>query len=111
MESEINIRAYREPWANDSISLRILKRDWLSDSPAPVQSVATQITFTQIDTPGTVLPAAIHLTPGEATQLLDELWRAGIRPTDGTGSVGQLGATQAHLQDMRAIVFKLQANP
>jgi hypothetical protein len=41
------------------------------------------------------------------TQLLmDELWRIGFRPTEGHGSVGQLGAVEKHLADMRALVFK-----
>lgn len=39
-------------------------------------------------------------------QLMDELWRCGLRPTDGTGSAGSLAATERHLADMRALVFK-----
>lgn len=35
---------------------------------------------------------------------MDELWAAGLRPSDGTGNAGQLGATERHLADMRAIV-------
>lgn len=35
----------------------------------------------------------------------DELWRCGLRPTEGTGSAGSLAATQAHLKDMKAIAF------
>jgi hypothetical protein len=36
---------------------------------------------------------------------MDDLWEAGIRPTEGTGSAGALKATQDHLTDMRKIVF------
>lgn len=36
---------------------------------------------------------------------MDELYRAGIRPTEAAGSNGQLAATREHLADMRAIVF------
>ena len=39
-------------------------------------------------------------------QLMDELWRCGLRPTEGTGSAGSLAATQKHLEDMRSLVFK-----
>lgn len=35
---------------------------------------------------------------------MDALYTAGLRPSDGYGSVGQLGATRAHLEDMRAVV-------
>lgn len=41
-----------------------------------------------------------------AQQLMDELWRAGMRPTEGSGSAGSLAATEKHLADMRAIVSK-----
>lgn len=42
----------------------------------------------------------------EAGQLLiDELWHAGMRPTEGTGSAGSLAATERHLADMRSIAF------
>lgn len=47
----------------------------------------------------------LSLSPDEAVALMDELWQAGVRPTD-IGTAGQLAATQAHLQDMRALVFK-----
>lgn len=40
----------------------------------------------------------------EAQALLDELWNCGIRPSDGNGNVGQLGATERHLSDMRKLV-------
>lgn len=48
---------------------------------------------------------AITLARDEAQALMDELWRIGIRPTDGTGSTGQLKATQEHLKDMRSLAF------
>lgn len=41
-----------------------------------------------------------------AQTLMDDLWNAGIRPTEGTGSAGSLKATENHLGDMRRIVFK-----
>lgn len=45
------------------------------------------------------------MTPTEAQELMDNLWRCGFRPTEGKGSAGQLAATDRHLQDMRAIAF------
>lgn len=47
----------------------------------------------------------IELPPSAAQQLMDELWNTGLRPTEGYGSVGQLGAVQKHLEDMRVIAF------
>lgn len=58
--------------------------------------------------PMSVIPAdavqALH--PALAQQLMNSLWDVGIRPAQGQGSAGQLEATRAHLDDMRALVFK-----
>ncbi len=43
----------------------------------------------------------------EAQKLIDELWRVGLRPTEGTGSAGSLAATEKHLKDMQKIAFFL----
>lgn len=48
-----------------------------------------------------------ELRKDEAQQLMDELWRVGLRPSEGSGSAGSLAATERHLADMRALVFKL----
>jgi hypothetical protein len=42
----------------------------------------------------------------DAQVLMDDLWAAGMRPTEGTGSAGSLSATQKHLEDMRRIAFR-----
>jgi hypothetical protein len=60
------------------------------------------------DDAGLTLPRApITLTEAEAQHLMDELWRAGLRPSEGSGSAGALAATQAHLDDMRRLVFEM----
>ncbi len=50
------------------------------------------------------LPTALIINRTEAQGLLESLWKAGIRPRSGEGSVGQLDATERHLSDMRALV-------
>lgn len=47
----------------------------------------------------------VRLRPAEAQQLVDSLWRCGIRPTEAAGSAGSMAATEKHLEDMRKIVF------
>lgn len=47
----------------------------------------------------------ITLQVHEAQRLMDELWQCGLRPTEGTGSAGQLAATERHLEDMRTLVL------
>jgi hypothetical protein len=46
------------------------------------------------------------LSMDDAQALMDDLWHAGLRPTEGSGSAGALAATQRHLEDMRTLVFK-----
>ena len=48
----------------------------------------------------------INLRITDAQLLMDELWRCGLRPSEGTGSAGALAAVQYHLEDMRRIAFK-----
>ncbi len=49
--------------------------------------------------------AGLSLRMDEAQRLVDELWDAGLRPSEGSGSAGSLAATQKHLLDMRMIAF------
>ena len=46
------------------------------------------------------------LPPREAQQLMDELYAAGVRPSEGQGSAGAMKATERHLEDMRSLVFE-----
>ena len=53
------------------------------------------------------IPAFMTMRLEEAQTLMDQMYEAGIRPTAGAGSVGQLSAVQAHLDDMRKLAFQL----
>ncbi|MBI5255418.1 MAG: hypothetical protein HY855_02885 [Burkholderiales bacterium] len=54
---------------------------------------------------------AVTLDQTSAQQLMDELWRCGLRPSEGTGSAGSLAATERHLEDMRSIAFGMLPAP
>jgi hypothetical protein len=56
--------------------------------------------------PNLQLGPAMTFNAAEGQALMDELWNAGIRPSE-QGSPGQLKATERHLEDMRALTFKL----
>lgn len=58
-----------------------------------------------VDREGMLMPPAANLPIASAQQLMDELWRCGLRPSEGTGSAGSLAATERHLKDMREIAF------
>lgn len=52
-----------------------------------------------------VINPTCTLTMDSAQMLMDELWNCGVRPSNGEGSVGQIGAIKSHLEDMRTIAF------
>ena len=55
---------------------------------------------------GIELQPAVTLEPLAVQQLMDDLWRCGFRPSEGTGSAGQLASVKYHLEDMRKLVFE-----
>lgn len=71
---------------------------------AAIQPVAL-IAYQWDDAPA--CPVAMELTKEECQSLIDALWDAGIRPSAGQGSAGQLAAIQAHLSDTRSLLAKV----
>lgn len=71
-----------------------------------IVEVAEPLTFKEHDNARIMAEPTITLSMTEAQKLMDELWHAGLRPTEGTGSAGALAAVQKHLEDMRKIAFK-----
>lgn len=66
--------------------------------------VATEMR--EVDPRGIADPSMV-LDMRSAQHLIDALWDAGLRPTEGSGSAGALAATERHLKDMQTITFKL----
>jgi hypothetical protein len=66
--------------------------------------IAQSVSFAEQDE-GVVSSPMMEMRPCEVQQLMDELWRIGFRPTEGTGSAGSLAATERHLADMRKLAF------
>lgn len=98
MESaRLEVRIKRNPWTR-TVELVVMHTD------GETRSVAEPLIMTRIGEHEAVLPA-FELQDNETQLLLDELWRAGFRPTEGVENLGQLKATQDHLEDMRKIAF------
>lgn len=55
--------------------------------------------------PGQICQPTLSIQPEEAQQIINELWRIGFRPKDGSGAVAHTEALQRHLDDMRTIAF------
>jgi len=65
---------------------------------------ATNVTFEQRPECD-MAPVAMSVSDSEAQELMDRLWSNGFRPSEGSGSVRALAATERHLADMRKLVF------
>jgi hypothetical protein len=93
MNDKFEIRAMSAPW-HRGINILIRNSDF----------VAVSLQLEKHD-PNMVIEPTVSIGIDEAQTLMDDLWAAGIRPTEGSGSAGSLRATEKHLQDMRAITF------
>ena len=98
MEANLKIRAQNGNWY-DGVEIAILE---LKDNGT--RSVATQILM-EAKQEGVVTKPILTLTKEQAQLLFNDLWHCGLRPTDGSGNSGELGATKYHLEDMRKLVF------
>lgn len=94
----IKIRAQNQPWYR-GISILISDEQEHKDCYA-----IGKIEFVRLEE-GELANPTFELKIEAAQQLMDELWQCGIRPTNEVGSVGQLQATEKHLEDMRKLVF------
>lgn len=98
MNTRIEFRVSNElPWS-DSLSLYIAVR---GESGV---AIARPLTLDLLE-PGALAEPTVRFPKDSAQQLMDELWRCGLRPSEGSGSAGSLAATERHLADMRAIAF------
>ena len=96
----LELRAQRQPW-RDGIELQASIRDDRG------LSVGQPLVMRRIEEGEFADDPTLVLRNQEAQLLMDELWRCGLRPSEGTGSAGSLAATERHLKDMRQIAMGL----
>jgi len=94
---------------NNELKIRVFPTDMRRSLNVYLQAgergFARDVKFETIDNNKDVSPS-MKIPFKEGQVLMDDLWQAGIRPTEGTGSAGSLRATEKHLSDMRKIAFK-----
>lgn len=95
----LEMMARREDW-NGGIRLYLRQREARAG-----YRFAQPLTMAYIE-PGQTIEPMVSIPLETAQQLMDELWQCGLRPSEGTGSAGAMAAVQAHLKDMRKLVFK-----
>lgn len=69
-------------------------------------NVSSNLVMEKVEQGMMITSEPIRLNRIAAQDLIDQLWQAGLRPTEGSGSAGSLAATERHLEDMRTLVFK-----
>lgn len=94
----LEARAQLYPWSKRVDIALILPR-------GDHYSCAEQVVMTD-RSDGEMVTPAFSLEPKAVQQLMDDLWMCGYRPSEGTGSAGQLSAVEYHLEDMRKLVFQ-----
>lgn len=107
----LQIRAWGAPWKR-AVDL-VIARQVAGESnfreilvPGEADGLVTPDVFEWRSTSAAELPqATATIEDGNAQQLMDDLWAAGLRPTEGSGSAGALAATQEHVADLRKVLF------
>ena len=93
------IRAHRAIWYD---SIEFILQEEREDHK---KYLVTDMTIEEVE-PGRMVDPSFQIDFSEGQVLIDQLWEAGLRPSEGSGSAGSLKATENHLNDMRNIVFK-----
>lgn len=91
-------------WSDSLLGKTVQVRIW--DPAARGRGLPVQFKVLTPEEDGLEFQPVLTLMPEEAQALMDELWDCGLRPREGIGSAGSLAATERHLADMRALVFK-----
>lgn len=68
-------------------------------------AVAQPLTFVEEKNEGQEVAPFLSLYPDDWQTLMDEMWRAGVRPSSGAGTATEAGALERHLADMRKLAF------
>lgn len=92
-ESGLRMRAFQEVYM-DSVSI------YLRDGTKAGRSIIME----DVD-PGMLQEPLIRLTTQAAQELINDLWSAGLRPSEAKNTRDEVNAIKAHLEDMRQITF------
>jgi hypothetical protein len=100
--SHLKIHMHKDIF-DDMIKVLICQKDFEGRLTAAGTHVVLE--YLRPEDEGILINPTFTIDHDAAQQLLNELWHLGFRPADGTGSAGQLQATEKHLEDMRQMVF------
>ena len=76
------------------------------DGPDGKMEIAEPGEFKEVSpTATTYIQPTLCLRRELVQHLMDELWRLGVRPQDGAGSLAHVEAMKAHIADLRQLLF------
>ena len=101
MIANLRLRAQSSDWRQH---IEFVLVDLMPETEGIAYGESVNMVTHKVD--GIAYEPTFSLLPQQAQILMDDLWNCGLRPTEGVGSVGQLKATQNHLEDMRTLVFE-----
>lgn len=83
------------------------------DAQGKLYAVAEPAKFTmkQIQPHDLIAEPTFQFTADEAKNLMTALWEAGVRPANVPNASGEINRIEAHLADMRRLVFKDSSIP
>ncbi len=93
------IRVMREEFSRRGVSI------WLGERLHDGYAYAKEVIVHKEDETVPVTSPTMHIANHAAQLLMDDLWQAGLRPSEGSGSAGALRAVERHLADMQKIAF------
>jgi len=91
-----------------ALRIRAIKNVFTEEIPIYIHTDTheAQVTMSEISD-GAIMKEAFKIDVDTATELMNDLWTAGVRPTNLPEKVRHLiGAEDEHLQDMRKIAAK-----
>ena len=91
-------------YAHDNIMRQQVELVLFQDGPDCKRVGRSDITMFPHEEGSCVSEPTLALTRDDTQQIMNELWRIGIRPKDGNGGLAHTEAIQGHLSDMRKIV-------
>jgi hypothetical protein len=99
--TQIQVRAFRSGNRHNTVSIFVDCED------GSTVFSAKPIEFEQRELYEANSEPYLEIPKHAAQKLIDDLWDCGLRPSEGSGSAGQLAAVQNHLADLRKLLSKV----
>jgi hypothetical protein len=100
------VRIFHAPWHHRCLELMLVRQDYDANKYQHLESKdGESYGWVESDLYGSTPVNSFRFEREDGQQLMDDLWAAGIRPTEASGSTGALQAVKEHIKDLRSILF------